>query len=94
MRKLCFAAPYPESGTLKVAGESYDGFLLQFEDGWVFHPSLRRPDHLVGRSDSYTIAFQPFRLRNGILPAVRTGRAEIKPFHGFYQFEGSRELII
>lgn len=89
MLQLDFRHRYPELGTLMVDHETYYGFLIHWETGWVFHAYFKQP---ANRSGTFTVVFQPDSLSDGRFPTRRIGQAMLRQFYSRYRIEGIGEL--
>ncbi len=92
MLQLDFRHRYPELGTMMVDHETYYGFLIHWESGWVFHAYLKQPARPSGRAKTFTVVFQPDPPAEGLFPTRRMGQAVLRRFYSRYRIEGIGEL--
>jgi len=79
---------YPERGTLMVDHETYFGFMIHWETGWVFYASFKQPACPPTRPETFTVVFQPEPSFDGRWPTRRIGQAVLRKFYSQYRIEG------
>jgi len=83
---------YLERGTLMVGHETYFGFMIHWETGWVFHACFKQPARPPTRPETFMVVFQLDPSFDGRWPTRRIGQAVLRKFYSQYRIEGIGEL--
>ncbi len=92
MLRLDLKHRYPELGTMMIDHETYYGFLIHWQTGWVFHAYFKQPSRPSNRTETFTVVFQPDQPGEGLYPRRRMGQAVLRRFYSRYRLEGIGEL--